>query len=64
MKYSIRINQDQNKYKEITQAVKDNDNYCPCLIEKNEDTICMCKDFRDQDREGFCHCERFEKILK
>ena len=27
----------------MTQAVKDNENYCPCLALKNEDTKCMCK---------------------
>ena len=37
-----------------------NDGYCPCAIEKNEDTLCMCKDFREQDI-GPCLCGRYEK---
>ena len=46
---------------EIAAAVKANDGYCPCLIQKNEDTKCMCKDFREQT-EGKCHCGRFDKV--
>ena len=37
-----------------------NDGYCPCAIEKTEDTRCMCKEFREQ-AEGECHCGRFRK---
>lgn len=62
--FKIVVNPDSVKYAEISQAVKDNDNYCPCLVERNEDTLCMCKDFREQNEEGFCHCKRFLKIKK
>lgn len=62
--FKIIINPDKEYYAKITQAVKDNNNYCPCLVEQNSDTLCMCKDFREQDTEGFCHCKRFKKILK
>jgi hypothetical protein len=43
------------------KLVEDNDGYCPCMIERNPDTKCMCKDFREMD-EGVCHCGRFEKV--
>ena len=43
--------------------VEENGGYCPCAIEKNEDTICPCKDFREQDS-GLCHCGRFEKVVE
>lgn len=43
-------------------AVEENDGYCPCAIEKNADTKCMCKDFREQEEPGECHCGRFEKV--
>ena len=62
-KFKIVKNPDEAKYKEMSQAVKDNDGYCPCLLEKSEDTKCMCKDFREQDHEGLCHCKRFLKKL-
>lgn len=54
-------NPDAEFYNEITQAVKDNDNYCPCMLVKTEDTKCMCKAFREQETEGYCHCKRFYK---
>lgn len=36
--------------------------YCPCAITRSEDTICMCKEFREQDYPGECHCGRFIKV--
>ena len=35
--------------------------FCPCVlpINHNDDTVCMCKDFRDQVEKGEpgeCHC--------
>lgn len=55
-------NPDPEQFNLISQKVVDNDGYCPCLLEKNDDTKCMCKDFRDQQEEGFCHCKRFKKV--
>ena len=55
-------NPDDNVYQEITQAVKDNDGYCPCMISKSDDTNCPCKEFREQVIEGECHCGRYLKI--
>lgn len=36
--------------------------YCPCAFEHNENTKCICKEFREQDYPGSCHCGRYEKI--
>lgn len=36
--------------------------YCPCALEKTQDTICMCKAFREQTYLGECHCGLYEKI--
>ena len=33
--------------------------YCPCALQHTEEWICMCKDFREQDFEGECHCGRY-----
>lgn len=49
------------KYEEVTKAVEQNGGYCPCLVFKNEDTKCMCKEFREQES-GMCRCGRFIKI--
>lgn len=37
--------------------------YCPCKLERNDDTVCPCKEFREQFYEGECHCGRYEKVL-
>lgn len=63
MKLKIVQNPDIDKYNDVTQAVKDNNGYCPCLIEQTEDTICICKDFKEQETEGECHCGRYVKII-
>ena len=60
--FKIFKNPNEEDYKEITEAVKLNDNYCPCLSIKNEDTKCMCKNFRDSEDTDFCHCGRFYKV--
>ena len=46
---------------DVGELVKQNDGYCPCMIEKNEDTKCPCKPFREQKTPGECHCGRFVK---
>ena len=35
--------------------------YCPCSVIKNDDTICMCKEFREM-KEGTCHCGLYVKM--
>lgn len=65
LKNKIRKDKDM-KIKEVDKSIKvlvdANDGYCPCLVAKNEDTKCMCKDFREQTTPGKCHCGRFEKV--
>ena len=39
-----------------------NGGYCPCTVVKNEDTKCMCKEFKEQTEPGECHCGRFLKV--
>lgn len=55
-------NPDTEIYNEVTQAVKDNDGYCPCMLKKIEDTKCPCKKFREQTTEGECCCGRYLKV--
>lgn len=54
-------NPNKEEYEEITQAVKDNNNYCPCELIQTTDTKCPCKTFREQTAEGYCHCGRYYK---
>lgn len=58
----VILNPDGNYVKEIRERIRSNDGYCPCSVEKNKDTKCMCKNFREQiDRGeiGYCHCELY-----
>lgn len=55
-------NPDLKVYEEVTEAVKQNNGYCPCLVLRNEDTKCPCKMFREQQTEGLCHCGRYKKV--
>lgn len=50
-----------DKYKEIAAAVMMNGGYCPCSLIKSEETKCPCKEFRDQEEVGYCHCGRYYK---
>lgn len=55
----ITTNSNRELVSEIRAKLKENDNYCPCRIDKNEDTKCMCKEFRAQierGESGECHC--------
>ena len=61
MKYEL--NPDKNEVFDILQTIVDNEGYCPCQLEKNDDTRCMCKLFRDETRAGeYCHCGLYYKI--
>ena len=58
-----------NPNEEVVKTVKEGlirtGGYCPCRMQRTEDTKCMCKEFRDQirdpDFEGFCHCMLYYK---
>lgn len=56
----IKENPDKKLVLEIRQQLKENDGYCPCMIIKNDDTKCMCKQFRELDH-GMCHCGLYIK---
>ena len=43
------LNPDMETRKRILIEVRDNDGYCPCMIERNEDTKCKCKWAREED---------------
>ncbi len=57
----IRLNPDSKTAKDIKDSVILNDGYCPCRIQKTEDTKCMCKDFRESTELGLCHCGLYER---
>ena len=58
----IKVSENKELVAEIRQILKDNDNYCPCRLIKNEDTKCMCKEFLEQTEPGECHCGLYYKV--
>ena len=56
----IAYNQDKQIVDKILDALDKNNGYCPCKLEKNNDTKCMCKEFREK-KEGYCHCGLYIK---
>lgn len=60
----VKLNDNVEIVKQIQQSLKDNEGYCPCKLIKSKDTICMCKEFREQDYPGKCHCELYIKYIE
>jgi len=62
----IEDEDDQMLVDTVNQGLEENQKkfgkkYCPCSLEHTDDTVCMCKDFRDMKEPGFCHCGKYEK---
>jgi len=57
---AIKVSDDKELVQEIRTKLKENDGYCPCRIQKTEDTKCPCKEFREQES-GECHCGLYYK---
>lgn len=57
----IKVNDDKELVDDIKQRLKENCGYCPCRLLKTEDTKCICKEFKEQDTEGECHCGLYIK---
>lgn len=59
----ISVSKNELLVRQIRNKLADNGNYCPCALVHNDDTKCMCKEFRDQIRRneaGSCHCGLYE----
>ena len=61
----IRLNENADVVKVVKEGLKKTGGYCPCMRKQNDDTKCMCKDFRekvkDPNFEGYCHCMLYYK---
>ena len=44
----ITFNTDEKIVAAIREGLKKKDGYCPCRLQKTEENICMCQEFRDQ----------------
>lgn len=54
-----------SKYEEIKQALLLTDDNCPCVPRYawTEDTLCMCREFREQKTSKECHCGMWKKEI-
>ena len=62
---AVRFNEDKAVVEKVQEGLRAKNGYCPCVLQMNEDTKCMCRDFRekiaDPDFEGDCHCMLYYK---
>lgn len=56
----IKVTNNVELRDKIRQALKENQNYCPCKLEKIPENKCMCKEFLEQES-GPCHCGLYVK---
>ena len=61
----VTLNPNAELVAKIKAGLEKKGGYCPCRLQKNEDTKCICKEFREQiddpDFEGYCHCLLYYK---
>ena len=61
----IRFNEDKSVVEAVKKGLERTGGYCPCKLERSEDTRCMCKEFKEQiadkDFEGYFHCFLYYK---
>ena len=58
----IKVSDNKKVVEEVRKKLKENSGYCPCKLFKNEDTKCICKEFREQTELGECHCGLYVKV--
>lgn len=59
----IRLNSDADLVAKIREALKKTGNHCPCRADFTPDTLCPCKDFRENGKPGeFCYCGLYEMV--
>lgn len=54
-------NPDKKLVATIREQLKENGGYCPCRLQKTDESKCMCKEFREQES-GECHCGLYIKV--
>ena len=61
----VIFNQNEEVVKTVKEGLQRTGGYCPCRLERSDDTKCICKEFREQikdpDFEGYCHCLLYYK---
>ena len=60
----VHVTEDEELKQYIRAGLKDNDGYCPCILNSKgkPEYKCMCKDFIENVQVGqFCHCGLYIK---
>ena len=57
----IEVSKDKILVQKIKEKLKETGGYCPCRIERTDDTKCICKEFLEQTHTGYCHCGLYYK---
>lgn len=63
----IIVNPNREIVEEIDKGLNKNNElygarYCPCSLIMDINTICPCKEFREQTEKGYCHCGKYSKV--
>jgi ferredoxin-thioredoxin reductase catalytic subunit len=59
----VSLYADKETAQEIRDAMRAAGGHCPCVLpsKRNEDTLCMCKAFRESPAGTVCHCGLYIK---
>lgn len=57
----VEVSSNKELVEEIRKKLKANGGYCPCALEMNESTKCMCQEFLTRKELGPCHCGLYIK---
>lgn len=64
-KYKIVLNDDLSLVAEVNRQLQETRGYCPCALEWNADTRCVCKAFKESltnGEETECACGKYKII--
>lgn len=64
-KYKIVLNDDLSLVAECNRQLQETRGYCPCALEWNESTKCVCSAFREalaNGEEGECNCGKYKIV--
>lgn len=58
----IVINDDKEVVTKIRNGLEKHHGHCPCQLTETDENKCMCKEFLESNKLGWCHCHLYKKI--
>lgn len=62
---NVRLNENTEIVEKLYAVMEKNGGYCPCRIQRTEENLCICAEFRrqiaDPEFSGYCHCKLYYK---